>query len=236
MFTILVLALGSVVCSANAAPVGTAFMYQGRLIDDNIAAEGFYDFRFELYDDPNAGTQQGPTVDINDVNAVDGYFTVELDFGSDVFTGDARWLEIAVRPTDSNDPNYTPLDPRQEVTPTPYALYAKTAGETTALPTGVIVMWSGSIATIPTGWALCDGTNDTPDLRDRFIIGACGKAAVGSKGERHGGLFGSDNDLYIKTNLHPGGWTGAPSGSEMCGEHSHDLMPPYYALAFIMKL
>jgi hypothetical protein len=40
------------------------------------------------------------------------------------------------------------------------------------VPSGVIVMWSGTVATIPTGWFLCDGTNDTPDLRDRFIVGA----------------------------------------------------------------
>lgn len=40
------------------------------------------------------------------------------------------------------------------------------------LPSGVILLWSGSIATIPTGWVLCDGTNSTPDLRDRFVVGA----------------------------------------------------------------
>jgi hypothetical protein len=40
------------------------------------------------------------------------------------------------------------------------------------VPSGVIVMWSGTVATIPTGWFLCDGENDTPDLRDRFIVGA----------------------------------------------------------------
>jgi len=39
-------------------------------------------------------------------------------------------------------------------------------------PVGGIVMWSGSIATIPSGWFLCDGSNSTPDLRDRFVIGA----------------------------------------------------------------
>jgi microcystin-dependent protein len=37
---------------------------------------------------------------------------------------------------------------------------------------GIIVMWSGAVADIPTGWALCDGTNGTPDLRDRFVVGA----------------------------------------------------------------
>jgi len=41
-----------------------------------------------------------------------------------------------------------------------------------AFVTGMIMMWSGSIATIPSGWLLCDGTNSTPDLRNRFIVGA----------------------------------------------------------------
>ena len=40
------------------------------------------------------------------------------------------------------------------------------------LPTGIITMWSGTIATIPTGWYLCNGSNGTPDLRDKFIVGA----------------------------------------------------------------
>src|SRR5690606_4649652 len=47
---------------------------------------------------------------------------------------------------------------------------------------GVIVMWSGSADNIPEGWALCDGTNGTPDLRDRFIVGAGGEYAVGATG------------------------------------------------------
>lgn len=41
-----------------------------------------------------------------------------------------------------------------------------------AFVAGMIMMWSGSIATIPSGWLLCDGTNSTPDLRNRFVIGA----------------------------------------------------------------
>lgn len=47
---------------------------------------------------------------------------------------------------------------------------------------GVIVMWSGSADNIPEGWALCDGTNGTPDLRDRFIVGAGREYAVGDTG------------------------------------------------------
>lgn len=49
-------------------------------------------------------------------------------------------------------------------------------------PTGVVVMWNGTPATVPTGWALCDGTNGTPNLRDRFIVGAGSTYALGAVG------------------------------------------------------
>ncbi|HUS72462.1 MAG TPA: hypothetical protein VMY06_05290 [Sedimentisphaerales bacterium] len=111
----------------EAEPVGTGFTYQGRLIDANSPADGLYDFQFRLYNDPCTGTQQGSTIDINDLDVIDGYFTVELDFGSDVFNGDARWLQIAVMPGDSMG-RMTILSPQQEITPTPYALYARSAG------------------------------------------------------------------------------------------------------------
>lgn len=110
---------------SKASPLGTSFTYQGHLYDANYTANGQYDFRFKLYDDRNTGIQQGDTIDINDLDVVDGYFTVELDFGSDVFDGDDRWLEIDIRQGDLNDPcEYTTLLPRQKVTPTPYAVYA----------------------------------------------------------------------------------------------------------------
>ena len=111
--------------------MGTAFTYQGRLLDVNSPADGLYDLQFKLYDnlDPVFAAQQGSTIDINDLDVIDGYFTVELDFGSAIFDGEAHWLETAVRPGDSTDPNaFVTLSPRTEMTPTPYALYAQTAG------------------------------------------------------------------------------------------------------------
>lgn len=48
-----------------------------------------------------------------------------------------------------------------------------------AIPVGGIIMWSGTIAAIPSGWALCDGTNSTPDLRTRFVVGAGSDAGPG---------------------------------------------------------
>jgi hypothetical protein len=47
---------------------------------------------------------------------------------------------------------------------------------------GLICLWRGEVSTIPPGWQLCDGTNDTPDLRDKFIVGAGGGYTSGSKG------------------------------------------------------
>jgi hypothetical protein len=124
MFTILV--LGLMVCLAKvseAAPMGTTFTYQGRLLDANNVANGLYDFEFELYDAPSDGNQLGSTIDINDLDVIDGYFTVELDFGSSVFDGNSVWLETTVAHADGSDP--CTLSPRQELTPVPYALQTR---------------------------------------------------------------------------------------------------------------
>ena len=126
MLAILVLAVGLMVCLAKvskAAPMGTAWTYQGRLVDANEAADGLYDFEFKLFDDPCTGTQQGGPIDVNDLDVIDGYFTAELDFGSDVFDGNAVWLETTVSHADGSDP--CTLRPRIEITPVPYALHTR---------------------------------------------------------------------------------------------------------------
>jgi hypothetical protein len=82
---------------------------------------------------------------------------------------------------------------------------AATVGQ--AVPTGAILMWSGSIATIPTGWLICDGTNGTPDLRSRFVVGAGSTYAVNATG-------GSADAILVSHNH--GGSTGLQSA-----DHSH---------------
>jgi hypothetical protein len=52
----------------------------------------------------------------------------------------------------------------------------------TTIPTGVISLWYGSIGSVPTGWYLCDGSNGTPDLRDRFVVGAGSTYSVAATG------------------------------------------------------
>jgi hypothetical protein len=68
------------------------------------------------------------------------------------------------------------------------------------VPIGTIAMWSGSIATIPSGWVLCDGQNDTPDLRDKFIIGASQDSANVARTNVTGSLTlsgGSPNAIVV---------------------------------------
>jgi hypothetical protein len=148
-----------------------------------------------------------------------------------------------------------------------------------AFTSGMIMMWSGTIATIPTGWVLCNGSNSTPDLRNRFVIGAHSDSAGvaystvtgsntqtgGSKdaitvshthtatstvtdpGHNHsydgGVLEGAINDQASDDRIGDGGTTStsttgisvsttvASSGSSGTNQN----LPPYYALAFIMK-
>jgi Chaperone of endosialidase len=123
LFTVLAVWL---LTSALCLPVfaqGTAFTYQGRLNDGGNPAGGIYDLRFALYDAASVGTQQGGTVDVPDAPVTNGLFTVTLDFGGGVFTGAARWLDIAVRPGASVG-TFTNLIPRQPITATPYAITA----------------------------------------------------------------------------------------------------------------
>jgi hypothetical protein len=189
ILAILFLALGLLLCWAKvgeAAPMGTAFTYQGRLIDANEAADGLYDFQFKLFDDANVvdGNQVGSDVNVADVDVIDGYFTVELDFNEpNSFKGDARWLEICVRPGAQNDPNvYTTLSPRQEATPTPYALFAKTSGSD-----GDWMISGNDMYSIPSG-NVGIGTN-APQTRLE-VSGEALVRAGGFTGNAHGAAGG----------------------------------------------
>ena len=160
------------------------------------------------------------------------------------------------------------------------------------VPKGLIAMWSGTIATIPTGWVLCNGSNSTPDLRGKFIMGASNATAPGTTGgsstatlttanlpahtHDFSGVTGSGGS-HTHSITDPGhthsytivggtgalgvgtgyGQTGATSGSATTGisiiaggAHTHSfsgtttsvgsgeafsILPPYYALAYIMK-
>jgi hypothetical protein len=98
--------------------LGTAFTYQGKLADGGYPAAGNYDLQFTLYDDASGSNVVSGPITTNAVEVTNGLFTVALDFGAEVFTGDARWLEVGVR-APGNSKDFTTLTPRQELTPCP---------------------------------------------------------------------------------------------------------------------
>jgi hypothetical protein len=94
---------------------------------------------------------------------------------------------------------------------------ATTAFVQALLPSGVIVMWSGSIASIPSGWLLCNGSSGTPDLRDRFIVGAGNSYAFAATG-------GSANATLV-SHTHTATSTSTFTGTAL-GTHTHTLTDP----------
>lgn len=83
------------------------------------------------------------------------------------------------------------------------------------IPIGGIIMWSGATTNIPVGWLLCDGTNGTPDLRNRFIVGAGGTYGVGAKG-------GADT-VTLSTSQIPSHTHGFSGSTSTDGLHTHNL-------------
>jgi len=108
---------------------------------------------------------------------------------------------------------------------------------------GLIVLWSGAIVDLPDGWVLCDGNNGTPNLQDRFLVGAGVSYAVGATGgstnQTH--TFTSNNHSHslaglkeVQSGTGLGSWTDSVAVTGTT--NSSNNRPPFYALAYIMKL
>jgi len=147
------------------------------------------------------------------------------------------------------------------------------AGTGGSIPSGGIIMWSGAVSAIPSGWVLCDGTNSTPDLRDRFVIGATTDGSDNTFPGLSVNQSGGSADAIVVSHTHTitdpqhnhsysdstndgtgggqgggGANTGTTTLSKTTGNQSTGIsidssgssgtnanLPPYYALAFIMK-
>jgi microcystin-dependent protein len=142
------------------------------------------------------------------------------------------------------------------------------------VPSGGIIIWSGAVASIPAGWYLCNGANGTPNLQDRFVVGAGSGYAVGATGGSKDAIAvshthsasssvsdpGHVHRIYGKDNgAAPGGDNGEIANLENGGAYyvnstsattgisvsttvnssgssaTNANLPPYYALAYIMK-
>lgn len=117
-----VFAMAAVSVCAAQAPLGTAFTYQGRLLEGGLPYTGAINTVFRLFIVESGGAPLGSQT-LNSVAVTDGVFTVELnaggEFGPNAFNGDQRWLEIEI--------NGIALLPRQPVNPTPYARHSNNA-------------------------------------------------------------------------------------------------------------
>ena len=108
---------------------------------------------------------------------------------------------------------------------------------------GIIAIWSGAVVDIPFGWHLCDGTSGTPDLRDRFIVGAGGGYVVGTTGgsNSHKHYFeteGHSHHLIDGPDIQPGAGISITTSTEGDSGNTETAFnrPPYYALCFIMHI
>jgi len=108
---------------------------------------------------------------------------------------------------------------------------------------GMILLWSGAIVDIPDGWALCDGTQGTPDLTDKFIMGAGTLKNPGDTGgtTSHNHSFndgGHQHEMESGTDLAAGTDFDEETSTEVASgfTSTKDHKPPYYALAYIMRL
>jgi pectin methylesterase-like acyl-CoA thioesterase len=119
----ILLAAGLGLAQGPNAGVGGSFTYQGRLTDGDSPADGEYDLKFQLYDSATKDNTVGDPFEVDGQQVEAGLFTTVLTF-DDVLAWEGMWLEVSVRPGDSNGA-YTALTPLQSITAAPWALYAK---------------------------------------------------------------------------------------------------------------
>ena len=139
-----------------------------------------------------------------------------------------------------------------------WRLISSTVAAAPGVPSGIIAIWSGAISAIPSGWVICDGNNSTPNLTDRFVIHASadsgatydvsdtgGSTTTGtstlsiSQLAAHTHTYNATNtnseggDNAAQSAIHASTATGSTGGG---ATHTHaSTIPPYYALAYIMK-
>lgn len=209
-------------------PESQAITYQGYLTDESQPADGSYDFTFTLFPTMTGGSpvKIGGTItdaalSLEDVAVADGIFTVQLDFGRGVFTGEPRYLEIGVRAGNSTG-GYTVLAPRQLLSPAPAALalpglwtqpYSVSVSLIGGYPgnsvdPGVIGATIGGGGQLSTGSqngpnrvvgeasfaTIAGGNNNVISGTNAFIGGGANNVAAGSLSVIGGGWFNSTTD------------------------------------------
>jgi hypothetical protein len=138
-WSIVAAVIGLALLAAAPASAQSAFTFQGELKSGGAAYSGSADLRFTLYSAATGGSAIGTPQLVINASIIDGQFTVLLDFGAAAFNGSPRWLQIDVdTPSGGGAGPFTPLTPRQAVTPAPYALFALSGNEGPQGPIGPI--------------------------------------------------------------------------------------------------
>lgn len=165
---------------ARVAAQGTGFTYQGRLVNAGVPANGSYDLAVSVWNATSAGSLLGGPVTNSAVVVTNGLFTISIDFGAGIFTGQARWLELSVR-TNGSGP-FSVLSPRQRVDPSPYAITAANA-TTAAAVTGSVA--ASQIAGTLSPANLAAGSISASNLAPNAVaasLNAAGQSGVSSGG------------------------------------------------------
>jgi len=187
--------------------------FEGKLTEiDGTPISGKKTITFRIYD-----SETGPIppiwMETREVVIDNGFYSILLGsvngFPSSMKFDTAYWLSVQVSGEDE-------MSPRYQIGAVPYAINADMVDGkdlTQIVPRGVIVMWSGTIGSIPNGWHLCDGTDGTPDLRDRFILGIPPGQEPGQTGGAHSRALTVAN---LPTHNHP-------ASCSIAGAHTHGV-------------
>ncbi len=127
--TLITLLSGATLCLGQ----GSGFTYHGLLKEGGQPVSGPWNMRFTLWNAESNGSPAGGPLEMAAVPVTNSQFSVLLDFGAAPFSGDTRWLEVAVRPGNSTN-DFVPLRPRQFVASTPYAIRAAVASSLASSP------------------------------------------------------------------------------------------------------
>ena len=172
---------------------GTAFTYQGRLNNGADPATGIYDLTFSLTATSAGGGSLAGPVTNSAVAVTNGLFTVLVDFGPGSLIGGSNWLAISVR-TNGGDA-FTALAPRQQLTPTPYAVFAETAnaaGLTGAVGNGQL---ANNSLTITAGSGLAGGgvvaLGGATTLNNAGVLSVTGNADITASPNTGGVVLGT---------------------------------------------
>ncbi len=190
---------------------GTAFTYQGQLQNNGSPASGTYNLQFLLYTNKSVGSALAGPVTTNGVVITNGLFTVLVDFGAGVFTGSNYWMQIGVETNGAG--SFTPLMPRQELTPVPYAIYAETASN--LLGTLPVAQLSGTVPLAQLPAAVVTNNEASVTLSNVTLTGTLNLPSAGTINAGNNSLLYADgaDDFYAG----PGAGSVAISASDSTG-------------------